>query len=622
MNTLMKIYGQSPAFLDHTIGSIEKLSLHKKVGMVALAIFCALAVCYTAYLCWQKNKVIPADQPMEQKIAKAIQNSPILPPKTENHVLDRDQDPILFEPESPKSPQHLHDLPRKPQPHELEREQQFILNDKTIFKKLQNITIQIEGDERKGSGAVVEHNEKGMVLVTEQHVAHSGGTACVGQQEIDLQDCETFHVGTQTMFVLEGLNKTLAPLPMLSGCKLEIGDVVYFGGYPYSETEVHLHMGRVSSVGKEGKIKIDGTAVPGMSGGPIVFQWNNTLYVVGTIASETFDPINGFVSSLDRLYNDQLEIDLRHEDADEHRKEIAKSISNSAAFTKVPKGSLYNAALDKQYREDPDFFIKIWDDLNKNGVIKDDGTLIIEKVKRGHLGLRKEFQQYEEEILAPLEAKIRNLSIDSSAIELPYKWEAPTDALNTVGLSLVQSLSTGIISGSLFQTSESQALEETDPMLRDEKFDLATRKETSPSDQGSSEFPVGKDKRLVKARKNQQRKGQQLRADAKQDDQYINTGAPPLLYRFVSTEAAKEIKKNGIVHVGSDKDEIPFIVKPSSKMATSVGAKSFNKMITVYTDKIPNLTAENIDKMSQRNGVVVYKINMSIPPEAIEVSEA
>lgn len=56
-----------------------------------------------------------------------------------------------------------------------------------------------------------------------------------------------------------------------------------------------------------------------------------------------------------------------------------------------------------------------------------------------------------------------------------------------------------------------------------------------------------------------------LRAEAKQSNSFVNTGIPPILYRFVSKTDVKSIKQNGIIHSGEALDEIPFLTKPLKK---------------------------------------------------------
>ncbi|MCB1084912.1 MAG: trypsin-like peptidase domain-containing protein, partial [Chlamydiia bacterium] len=69
---------------------------------------------------------------------------------------------------------------------------------------------------------------------------------------------------------------------------LKEGMKVYFAGYPLSQSVETFHKGRISSVSIENGIRyftIDGTVVPGNSGGPVVIQIDGKLYIAGMISS-------------------------------------------------------------------------------------------------------------------------------------------------------------------------------------------------------------------------------------------------------------------------------------------------------------------------------------------------
>ena len=110
---------------------------------------------------------------------------------------------------------------------------------------------------------------------------------------------------------------------------------------------------------------------------------------------------------------------------------------------------------------------------------------------------------------------------------------------------MVQSLSTGLITAHLLQEYHGT--------------------DSSIQDQESTELEIGKTRRVAKNTKKQENKARTLRAEAKQSESFVNIGIPPILYRFVSKEAAKIIKKDGIIHLGEKLDEIPFLTKPLKK---------------------------------------------------------
>ena len=74
--------------------------------------------------------------------------------------------------------------------------------------------------------------------------------------------------------------------------QLKEGIKVYFAGYPLGHDKVTFHKGTISSVSECKGIKrftIDGTVVPGNSGGPVVIQHQGKVYLVGVITSEVAD---------------------------------------------------------------------------------------------------------------------------------------------------------------------------------------------------------------------------------------------------------------------------------------------------------------------------------------------
>lgn len=485
----------------------------------------------------------------------------------------------------------------------LDNQREFFIDELAISEVLYKSIILIKSEGQKGSGVLAKDDTLGNVLITVEHVAIPGAIAYVGGQEVFLNSLKSCESGANTMFILGDRFEIYfgnAPSILKNG-QLKIGEKVYFGGYPFKKTDARLHTGHVSSIGKKWEFSIDGVAVPGMSGGPIAIEREGKLYVVGTIASETFDPIEGFSKALDEMYFTQSDKEIRYRWADECKKSALEDIQNDPQFTKISKGALYIRTLEHLQTNDSSFFGKIWEDLNNQGVISDDGAVEPTKIVPGQLGLREEFQKYEDDIIGYLQARTGRKSIDLSKFDLPFDWQMPTDSVNTVGLSLVQSLSTGLITGHLFQEFHGKAF--------------------SPNEEESTEFEIGRKNRVEKTKKKQKKEAYEARAEAKQVGSFQNIEIPRILFRFVSKEDAKDIKKNGIVHSGSDLDEIHFMTQPNKGMAQSVGAMSTKRMVTVYPDRIPNVTRDNVRMVSERNHIGTYRINVSIPANAIEISE-
>lgn len=470
---------------------------------------------------------------------------------------------------------------------------------------LHKAIVLIKSDSNKGAGALVKDGKLGNFLLTVKHVVNPGATVHIKGVEVSLDSLKCYESGSDILlFSLGDIFDLDGSIPMtLANAQLQLGENVYFGGYPFQETSAVLHMGHISAIGMNGKISIDGTAVPGMSGGPIAVERGGKLYVVGTIASETFDPIQGFSKALDRMYCDQSDMEARQGFTQSLQLQSKKFMQSSPQFTKIPKGRFYIQWLEHLIKSDPDCFENMWDDLNRNGVILDDGGIDVAKIIPGHLGLRPEYQQYENDIIKRLKASTTGLTeMNPAKIELPFKTKKPLDSMNTVGLSMVQSLSTGLITAHLLQ-----------------EYPAAV---SSQHGQESTEFEIGRKNRFEKNKKKLKSEAHELRLESKQNETFINTGAPKILYRYVSNDAAKGIKKDGISHSGGELAEIPFLTQPLKKMALSVGAVSTERLVTVLTDKIPELAEENVRKVSERNGVVTYRLNISIPKEAITISEA
>jgi len=475
----------------------------------------------------------------------------------------------------------------------------------SLFNPLHEATVLIKSNLQKGSGFLAKDHTLGNVLVTVKHVVTPGSVAYIGGMEIYLDSLEVYDSGPNTLFILNDLFESSNALAIITSGKIKIGEKAYFGGYPFNKTNPHIHAGYVSSVGENGEFSIDGTGVSGMSGGPIAIEKGGKPYIVGTIASETFDPIEGFTRALDKMYINQSDEQARYERNLNLKKKSLESMKRNPLHTKIKRGNLFMPWLDPQIKEaDPDCFNKMWDDLNKKGVISDDGSIDPEKIIPGQLGLREEYQQYENDIIKRLRACTTDLTqMDPEKIRLPFLTENSTDFVNTtVSLSLVQSLSTGLIAGHLIREYRGA--------------------ESSTRDPESTEFEIGRKNRVAKSSKKLEKEAHKARVESKQAGRFENTGVPYILYRYVSKEDAKDIKKNGIDQFGSNLDELPFLSRPQKSMAKSVGAVSTERKVTIFPDRIEGLSEQNIRRVSERNGVVTYRINVSIPVGAIDVSEA
>jgi hypothetical protein len=98
------------------------------------------------------------------------------------------------------------------------------------------------------------------------------------------------------------------------------------------------------------------------------------------------------------------------------------------------------------------------------------------------------------------------------------------------------------------------------------------------------------------------------------EEEWVNPlSVPKRLYRYVSTEAGKEARKNGIKfdEVGGG---IPTSTKGDKGVAVQSGAVFTNVLLTIDTSKIPGFKFEYVPTRTKLKEV---KIKCDVPPEAI-----
>lgn len=77
-----------------------------------------------------------------------------------------------------------------------------------------------------------------------------------------------------------------------SFASIKEGMKTYFAGFPLTQTSITFHTGSISSIFEKNNAKhftIDGTVVPGNSGGPVIIQNECNLYLAGVIFAEVVD---------------------------------------------------------------------------------------------------------------------------------------------------------------------------------------------------------------------------------------------------------------------------------------------------------------------------------------------
>lgn len=75
----------------------------------------------------------------------------------------------------------------------------------------------------------------------------------------------------------------------IGGAELEIGETVYYGGYPITQENYSFSRGMISSIsclGNREFLVIEAPIVPGNSGAPVFIQRNGQVFFVGIISSE------------------------------------------------------------------------------------------------------------------------------------------------------------------------------------------------------------------------------------------------------------------------------------------------------------------------------------------------
>ncbi len=97
-------------------------------------------------------------------------------------------------------------------------------------------------------------------------------------------DCAIFKISDNDF-------SSVPSLPLFTN-DIEPGEKVYFGGFPLTQEHPTFHAGIVSSVPSKGEVSyftIDGTVVPGNSGGPIFVVHENILKLAGIVTYQIAD---------------------------------------------------------------------------------------------------------------------------------------------------------------------------------------------------------------------------------------------------------------------------------------------------------------------------------------------
>lgn len=181
-----------------------------------------------------------------------------------------------------------------------------------VFEKIQSIVFPLVSKLGESSSFCIDR--EGTLLT----VAHNVPLETVSQEELSTTDgVQVFlgdaakphfpdpiegivhqHAKTLDLFLMRSdiqltEEKVIPMLP--ESIRLKVGMKVYFAGYPLGQKSLTFHKGIISSITENEGIRrftIDGTVVPGNSGGPVVVQIDGELFIAGVITSEIadFDP--------------------------------------------------------------------------------------------------------------------------------------------------------------------------------------------------------------------------------------------------------------------------------------------------------------------------------------------
>ncbi|MDX2165247.1 MAG: serine protease, partial [Gammaproteobacteria bacterium] len=244
---------------------------------------------------------------------------------------------------------------------------------------------------------------------------------------------------------------------------VELGDTVYYGGYPFSARTPHIHKGTVSAIEEDissGKrsFKIDGTAVKGMSGGPVFILKLDTATnsykptIIGFLASETFDPVDNFDSAVQKLFF-QLKNAKTTED---HNTRMCEDFANSVReMAVIKRGYFYSDGLNNALEKYPhgDYRNLIWDDLRNADIFTDEGELNFSNFSKDNVlsALRDDFKPHVALVMKRLDSLHKAATMNADDLEgadlLGTIAADPTDDLARVAMSLTNSISTGIVTG-------------------------------------------------------------------------------------------------------------------------------------------------------------------------------
>jgi V8-like Glu-specific endopeptidase len=179
------------------------------------------------------------------------------------------------------------------------------LSTSQIFDRIRPLICSVDSELGEASGFLL--NKTGTMLTVAHNLPRDDGKFSIEAVQINASPEDmpyfpsvTYGLNEEKAIDLDicslesGMRSSeLETIPLLpEDIKLREGMKVYFAGYPLGQSVVTFHKGIISSIKVEENINrftIDGTVVPGNSGGPVLIQEEGNIYLAGMITSEITD---------------------------------------------------------------------------------------------------------------------------------------------------------------------------------------------------------------------------------------------------------------------------------------------------------------------------------------------
>ncbi len=179
---------------------------------------------------------------------------------------------------------------------------------KEIYQKIDDIICRIVTSKGKATGFLIGKN----LICVPFHVVELQKIREINEKTNEFQakmihciyqgvqyEAEWHTANMQTAFdldcaifkIVDNDFSSVASLPIFTN-DMEPGEKVYFGGFPLTQENPTFHAGIISSVSSKDEVSyfiIDGTVVPGNSGGPIFVVHENILKLAGIVTYQIAD---------------------------------------------------------------------------------------------------------------------------------------------------------------------------------------------------------------------------------------------------------------------------------------------------------------------------------------------